>query len=361
MKKLKVMSLFSGIGAFEKALHNLGIDFDLVGFSEIDKYAIKSFCAVHNVSDSLNLGDVSKVNIDDVPNFDALTYGFPCTDISISGKKEGMGEGSETRSSLLWECKKFISGKKPTYAIMENVDNLVKPKFKPFYDKWLDWMEQQGYTNHWKIMDSQDYGVPQRRKRVFLISILGEDSNFDFPEEHEEKYILNDFLDNNEEEHKYMSEMILPRQEIKKDGCIDIAYKDRVLRASCKKNYIQWDVNGKGQNSQADRAFYYNGVMGTIPAARTDSKVKVLLSNGRVRSATALECWKLQGFSEEDFNKAKATGNSNTQLYKQAGNSITVNVLEAIFKELFSEYIYSGVELNGEMFNNAQTDSSLLN
>ena len=124
---LKLLSLFTGIGAFEKALERLNIDYELVGFSEIDKFAIKSYCAIHNVPENKNLGDITKINIDKIPDFDLLTWGFPCQDISIAGRMEGIKKG--TRSGLYYEGYKILKAKRPGISIIENVKNLTSKRF----------------------------------------------------------------------------------------------------------------------------------------------------------------------------------------------------------------------------------------
>lgn len=121
------------------ALRRLGIDFEVVGISEIDKYAIKAYMAVHG--DTPNYGDISKIDWSSVPDFDFLTYSFPCTDISTAGQQKGLAEGSGTRSSLLWECRKAIEAKRPKYLLMENVKNLVSKKFTPYLKEWLRFLE----------------------------------------------------------------------------------------------------------------------------------------------------------------------------------------------------------------------------
>ena len=129
---MKVFSLFSGIGAFEKALDNLNIPYELTGFSEIDKYAVKSYCAIHNVDESKNYGDITKIDEKALPkDIDLMTYGFPCQDISLAGKQKGMfnEDGSQTRSGLFFEALRIIETAKPRIAIAENVKNLVSKKF----------------------------------------------------------------------------------------------------------------------------------------------------------------------------------------------------------------------------------------
>lgn len=137
---------------------------------------------------------------------DLFTYSFPCTDISQAGKMLGFEEGSGTRSSLLWECKRIIDGKKPKYLLLENVKNLVGKKFKPNFDLWLEWLSEQGYTNYWKVLNAKDYGIPQNRERVFVISILGEHEPYKFPEKLPLTLRMKDLLEDTVDEKFYLSQ-----------------------------------------------------------------------------------------------------------------------------------------------------------
>ena len=162
---LKVNELFSGIGAFRKALINLKIPHEIVGISEIDKYAVKSYEAMYG--QTRNYGDISK--IDTLDYADLWTYGFPCQDVSIAGLKRGIVK-NETRSGLLYEVKRLLVNSAlvdelPKYLIMENVKNLVGKKFKADFDKWLDWLSRMGYENYWQVLNAKDYGVAQNRER----------------------------------------------------------------------------------------------------------------------------------------------------------------------------------------------------
>lgn len=149
---IKVIELFSGIGAFRKALERLNIEHEVIGISEIDKFAIQSYNAIYG--DTYNFGDISK--IDKLPYCDLLTYGFPCQDISVAGLQKGIEKG--TRSGLLYEVQRLLKEYKnnnelPKYLIMENVKNLVGKKFKTKFDEWLDYLESLGYTNYWKVLN----------------------------------------------------------------------------------------------------------------------------------------------------------------------------------------------------------------
>lgn len=183
IKKLKVLSLFSGIGAFEKALTNLEVDYEVVGFSEIDKHAIKSYCAIHDVDETLNLGDISKLNIDKLPkNIDLLTHGSPCTDYSMAGKQKGGDKGSGTQSSLMWYSVEIIKHCKPKYVIWENVKNILSPKHKHNFEQYIENLKNMGYTSYYKVLNAKDYGIPQNRERIFCVSILDKHEPFVFPE-----------------------------------------------------------------------------------------------------------------------------------------------------------------------------------
>lgn len=181
-KPLRVFTAFSGYDSQCMALDRIGIPYELVGWSEIDKYAIQAHNAVYPQYADRNYGDISKIDWDQVPDFDLFTYSFPCTDISNAGVQKGLEEGSGTRSSLLWECCKTIEAKKPKYLLMENVKALVSKKFLPFYQKWEQYLAGMGYDNYGKVVNATECGVPQNRERIFLVSILGEHSGFKFPE-----------------------------------------------------------------------------------------------------------------------------------------------------------------------------------
>lgn len=200
--KLRVLENFAGIGTQRMALENLGIEHEVVGITEIDKFAIKSYEAVHGEVN--NLGDISLVDPNDVPDHDLFTYSFPCQDISVAGKGEGFEKGSGTRSGLLWECEKVIRAKKPKYLLMENVKNLVSKKFKPGFEEWLEALEELGYTNYYSVLNAKDYGIPQNRERVFCVSILGEHEPYEFPEKETLELRLKDILEDEVDEKFYL-------------------------------------------------------------------------------------------------------------------------------------------------------------
>ena len=189
MRTIRVFEAFSGYGSQAIAAKRLerdfpnDVEFEFVGTSEIEPNAIKAYAAIHG--DTPNYGDISKIDWSQVPDFDLLTYSFPCTDISNAGKQAGFSEGSETRSSLLWECEKAIRDKRPKYLLMENVKALVQKKFMPDFQRWIELLESYGYANFWQVLNAKDFGVAQNRERVFMVSILRTDSDlyptYNFP------------------------------------------------------------------------------------------------------------------------------------------------------------------------------------
>lgn len=202
---LRIIELFAGIGSQTQALTNIGIAHKVVAISEIDKYAIQSYEAIHGIAN--NLGDIRK--IEELPDADLWTYSFPCQDISVAGKGAGIKEG--TRSGLLFEVERLLrvaseKGTLPKYLLLENVKNLVSKKFKADFDKWLDFLAELGYTNYWKVLNAKDYGIPQNRERVFCVSIRGEHKPFVFPKPKELTIRLRDMIDETVDERFYLKE-----------------------------------------------------------------------------------------------------------------------------------------------------------
>lgn len=166
---LRVLSLFSGIGAFEKALTNLKIDYEIVNFCEIDKYAATAYCAIHNVPMSKNLGDITTVSNADLPtDIDLLFYGHPCQSFSAAGNSLG---DKDPRGQLLYEALRVINAVQPKVAIEENVPTLLSAKFEKEFNTMLRSLEDAGYINHYQIYNAADYGIAQDRKRVFTVSV----------------------------------------------------------------------------------------------------------------------------------------------------------------------------------------------
>ena len=224
---LRVFTAFSGYDSQCLALNELNKEFpvyvplpgeerkpmfmyDLVGWSEIDKYAIKAHNALFPQWEDRNYGDISKIDWSSVPDFDLFTYSSPCQDFSQAGKQRGGEKGSGTRSSLLWECERAIEAKRPKYLLFENVAAVVSKKFIGMFNEWCKTLENMGYTNFYQILNAKTHGyptpVPQNRKRVFMVSILNCQEPFVFPEAQELTTRLVDVLEDNVDEKYYLKD-----------------------------------------------------------------------------------------------------------------------------------------------------------
>lgn len=470
---LKVITLFTGIGAQEAALKRLGLDFEMVGISEIDKYAIQSYEAINGPT--RNYGDITQIERLDYA--DLWTYSSPCQDFSTAGKQKGIynADGSLTRSGLLLHVERLLTesvlyGTQPKYLLLENVKALVSKKFMPDFQRWLDKLEQLGYNNYWQVLNAKDYGIPQNRERVFVISIRKDidTKGYKFPSPIPLEKRLKDMLEPCVDEKYYLSadkveKLItqikekelsntircggggsldgkhtwdivveplcaasrgrnpenpsdrtagIPTEQmleinysgctntltsvqkdnyvvepmaydeqngyIRKDGCVGTLTTDgsspkhnnrviepQVIQLGNIVNTGNWDNPQRGRidspsgispalntvgggglepkileegigyhpfNKREFRGFNPNY---SITLLATDYKNTCCYSNGyRIRKLTPKECWRLMGFTDIEFECAQISGVSNSRLYQQAGNSIVVDVLVGIFKEL---------------------------
>ena len=203
---VKLLSLFSGIGAFEKALTNLEIPFELIAYCEFDKFASKAYSVIHDVPESMNLGDITKVDENSLTtDVDLITYGFPCQPFSQAGRQQGFDD-DKGRGNLFFDALRIIKHCKPKIAIAENVRNLTGKKFKSEFQTVLQSLENAGYNNYWKVVDAKDYDLAQHRERVIIVSIRKDiDSGvFEFPKPVELMKCLNDYLEKDVDEKYYI-------------------------------------------------------------------------------------------------------------------------------------------------------------
>jgi DNA (cytosine-5)-methyltransferase 1 len=291
-----------------------------------------------------------------------LTYSFPCQDLSLAGKGNGMTKGGGTRSGLLWEIERILNeiktsgGELPQVLLMENVPEAVGSKNWGDFSLWEEYLTSLGYFNYYKIMNAKDFGIPQNRERVFMVSILGS-YTYEFPKEQPLTLRLKDMLEAKVDEKYYLSEKLFSffvenhkKNKEKGNGfafkptdgesvakCIMTLSGDRMddnFIADTKEyaNYITW-LDDKGRiNTQDHRAYFEDRLSGVVPAMERGVP-NVINKELRIRKLTPRECYRLMGFSDEAFDKAQAN-QSNSALYHQAGDSIVVNVLMAIFKEM---------------------------
>lgn len=335
---IKVLELFAGIGACSKALTNLGIEHTIVDAVEIDKFAIASFNAVHGTN--FEPQDITKWDKD--IECDLIMHGSPCQDFSIAGKQAGGDKDAGTRSSLMYETLRIVQKTLPKYVIWENVKNLLSKKHRHNFDAYQKAMEDMGYINHYQVLNAKDYGVPQNRERVFTVSVRGDlyDREFVFPSPIPLEKKLKDVLEKNVDEKYFV--------------IIDDLYKNRSQREysetspalrSGRQGLKVVASRGRGKNNEQHLEARKDDLTNTITSVQKDNYVAIRTANTkgydlakdgdgmRIRKLTPKECWRLMGFDDQSFERA-AKVNSNTQLYKQAGNSIVVPVLEAILNNL---------------------------
>lgn len=456
---MKILELFGGIGACSKALERIGVDYEIADYVEIDKYAVKSFNAIHGTN--FEPQDVTKWDKD--MQVDLIMHGSPCQDFSVAGKNAGGDKNSGTRSSLMYETLRIVEKLKPKYVIWENVKNLLSKKHRHNFDAYIVAMSELGYVSKYQILNARDYGVPQNRERVFTVSCRTDgdadifdafNADFNFPDPIPLEHRLKDILEDNVDERYYLSD-----EQVSKIKLSDFSQKKRLIQDGDTSQTILsrdykdpkcvrvgglydkegsrhqagsiYDPNGvcatlstmqggnqepiivasrgRGENNEQQLEPNFTGATNTLTSVQKDNLVaeprdisktvrtggrgsldrhswdivtepikiktanvkgydeasdgdaidlqypesktrrgrvghgvsKTLMTsdqmavvNGyRIRKLTPLECWRLMGFDDADYAKA-AQVNSNTQLYKQAGNSIVVNVLEGILKNL---------------------------
>lgn len=344
-EKLKLLELFGGIGACSKALERIGINYEIVDYVEIDKYAVKSYNAIHGT----NFEPQDITSWDKDIEVDLIMHGSPCQDFSLAGKQAGGDKDSGTRSSLMYETIRIVEKLKPKYVVWENVKNLLSKKHRHNFDAYLETMESLGYVNYYQVLNAKDYGIPQNRERVFTISIRNDlNQIFEFPEKQPLKLKLKDMLEDRVDEKYYLSDIQIKRIETttynvgktriqKKDWCDTLCardWKDPKCVQVARLPYFNYESDG--------RVYSVSGLHPCLRSKEPNQKIDendgiLNKKDYKIRKLTPKECWRLMGFDDEDFEKASQV-NSNTQLYKQAGNSIVVNVLEAIFDNLLQDY-----------------------
>ncbi len=320
---LKVLSLFSGIGAQEEALNNLNINYELVNYCEIDKYASKSFSLIHNIPESKNLGDITKIEIEKLDkNIDLIFHGSPCQDFSVAGLKLGGDENSKTRSSLMWNTVEIIKQIKPKYVIWENVKGVLSPKHKPQLDKYLKILNELGYTSNYKILNSSYFNIPQARERLFVVSVLDSEKEFIFP-----KGKLTDLR---------VKDFIIPNSNRKpiKETLKEYNFEKYFIRKESKKGLIKlFDGVKQGYRYTDFTGNRIYSIEGMAPTFTTKNDTVFCEINGHLNTR---EKFKLQGF--KDYTDLLLNnGIPKGQIHKQIGNSITVTILEEIFKNLLGD------------------------
>jgi DNA (cytosine-5)-methyltransferase 1 len=304
---LQILELFGGIGSPRIALRNLGIPTKSIDYVEIDQKAVDSYNAIF--ANELPFKTQSVINWNLKP--DILIHGSPCQDISIAGHQKGADEGSETRSSLMWETIKIIRDMgmwKPRIVIWENVKGVLHKHMRKNFNRYLDEMEKLGYSNSFELLDARDFGLPQARQRVFTISVLNQEP-FNFQ-------ILNRKPMQNIKEFLLNNDQVDPIYNVTQPSVLSVIGKTGIKRATVIQEYAY-----------------------TITTRQDRTPAQVIdCGNDRFRYLTELECWRLQGYSDDDYFAAASTvernGRFRMPMYKQSGNSIPVGIFESLFEVL---------------------------
>lgn len=386
----------------------------LVNFCEFDANATSSYCAIHNVDESLNLGDITKVDETKLEPFNMICGGSPCQDFSVAGKQKGSvwtckdcgheynpltvhwskrnkcphcdsDNIDKTRSSLLVEYLRVVRANKPNFGVYENVKNIVGKQFKETFKMFTDELEEYGYSVYWKVLNAKDYGIPQNRERVYLIFIKKELDNekFKFPKEFDSGIRLRDIIEDVVDEKYYLPDekcnslIEIARNngknnenELRQIGYINNYNGDanrvydsniaRTLKAEAggggaKTGWYKVDTIVCEQRCDEGIRFFKDEVCGALRTIDSCGDKRVIeigkdensKTVSRIRKLTPREAFRLMGFSNEDFDSCENLV-SDTQLYKQAGNSIVTDVLYYILVELYKAmpYLFDDLRLS---------------
>lgn len=354
-----------------KKLYN----YEIVNISEIDKFAVNSYCAIHGTDPSINLGDITKIDVKTLPEISTLVGGSPCVNFSSAGNKNGSkwvcldcgktfdplelddisiaacpkcnSENLEkTESSLIVYWLNILKATTPNFAIFENVKNLLSKRFESTFKLFVSKIESFGYNCYYQVLNAKDYGIPQNRERVFFLAIRKDVDNgkFKFPEPCGLKFTINDLLEDNEEIYHSKSGIIVDatiapyvRKNINKELAEIVTSTKNIYRMKCTSGY----------NDHAIGIKY-------VPALRASNPSTIAMQSydtteGKkhyIKRLTPLEAFRFMGFSDEDYHKA-AKVTCKSQLYKQCGNSIVVNVVYEVLKNLFEAmpYLFENIKI----------------
>ena len=326
---MKFLDLFAGIGGFRLGMESAG--HECIGFCEIDKFARASYKAIHNTEGEIELHDITTVTDEEIRNIgqvDVICGGFPCQAFSIAGARRGF---EDTRGTLFFEIARFASILKPKYLFLENVKGLLNHDKGNTFKTILRTLDGLGYDVEWQVLNSKNFSVPQNRERVFIIGHLrGERTRRVFPIRGNTKQV--DELPRE----SITTNTLTARYTAVGNGSYIIESEQKKIRIkeATSQGYAEAEigdsVNLSHPNSKTRRGRVGKQIANTLLTGESQGVVE---PDFRIRKLTPRECWRLQGFPDWAFDKAQEV-NSNSQLYKQAGNSVTVNVIAAIAERL---------------------------
>lgn len=379
---LRVFEAFAGIGSYSIALQKSGYDIELVGISEVDRWAIHSYSAIHgkeliddnkSIEEKLNylkqrnigydftnlrfdikendykeinklynesitynnLGDLTLIDVNEIPDLDLFAYAAPCRDISLLGKKQGFKKDSGTKSSLLWHCYRIIEGKKPKYCIMENVASMVNETNIKDFQVWLKELEELGYNNYYRVVNSKYFDVPQNRERIILVSILKEIDEHKFHLNIGNLYETTCFEDIMEKD--VDSKYYLPLSKIQSISNWKSFQKpfERVIG----KKSICPTITARGAGEEHSGMILFSEYLNYNTNLQNVAQniTQIDYDKYKFRFITPLECWRLQGLDDEMYYKSKENGLVDRYLYERPGRAITIPMLQEVFEKLFGE------------------------
>lgn len=365
---MKFLELCAGIGGFRQALENLGCE--CVGYSEIDKHAIKLYSAWYN--DECNFGDITKIEAEKLPDFELLVGGFPCQAFSIAGKRGGF---NDTRGTIFFDFARIMKAKKPKFAIFENVKGLLSHDGGKTYETMLRTLDELGYDAQWATLNTKFHGLPQNRERVYIVANLRERSSTkilfergdDITDkvERTEQSIIGNYYTKSGKAHQRSGVLnensiapCLTATDYKEPRIVKIGDIDG-LNTQYSRVYdsegVSATLNAQGGGLGAKTGLYKIGTIGNNSLSNriySDKGVSATLCAGnngggkrvgglyniahKVRRLTPKECFRLQGFKDEMVELGYKLGISDTQLYKMAGNAVSVPVVEWVAQRVLS-------------------------
>lgn len=361
---IRVFDAFAGIGGFRSGFERAG-GYEFVAWCEIDKYAQQAYRTMYDTEGEAFYENIRTIDTGGLADFDLLTGGFPCQSFSISGQKKGF---ADERGTLFFELARILAAKKPRYFIFENVPNLLGIEKGAAFREIIGTLSELGYCVEWLVHNSAGFGVPHARRRVYIAGCLGTDCSGKIlafggvDEENSRK--VRQMIGGSQGKRVYQTDGLAVTQCSGSGGMggktglywIDMNPPPNLTdNARClHTRYGNGSVGGthKGERSgvlvedegprailnpfkehtrqQGRRVKEPNEPMFTLTVTDRHG----IIHRGRIRRLMPVECWALQGFSKEQFQKVADTGMSDAQLYKQAGNAVTVNVIEALGRNL---------------------------
>ncbi len=346
MTKIKYLDMFAGIGGFRSGLNNAGDFFMPIGWCEIDKYAQKAYRALYETEGKYFCNDATRINPDELPEFDLITAGFPCQPFSITGRRLGF---ADTRGTLFHEIVRVAEARRPPYLLLENVPGLLNHEQGKTFGAIIREISKLGYGLEWCVLNSADFGVPQNRRRVYIVGYLDTRlSGKIFPIDSCAGTHLKELIPGSQGSRVYDVDGVSTCLAANGGGWgakTGLYFID--MNENPKVTHISRCITARQDSGVSNHRGEHSGVIIiSTENIGTEEKPDYMVTAvddfgnvyyGRVRRLMPKECFRLQGFADEQYDKLVEIGIPETQLYKMAGNSVTTNVVTAVGKKLIQE------------------------